>query len=203
MRKASRCRCNCPGKIRILIRQTAENGPTAFSRAVVARAFFGVAFLLLFLALAGPTQAQTESATSDSSWGYGLSHELMSPFCPGVTLAACTSPQAAELRQWILLQEAAGTSREEVIFILEERFGDAIRSTPEAEGWGLAAWLLPVVALAIGVVLVFFSLRRLVGSGSETTPDAGLRPEPQKSSVSPDDEDLARRVDQELAARNR
>ncbi|MEE3329094.1 MAG: cytochrome c-type biogenesis protein CcmH [Myxococcota bacterium] len=166
--------------------------------------FLGLACVFVLLSGSGPAHSQPELQSEAPSWGYGLSHELMSPFCPGRTLAACTSPQAAELRQWILLQEAAGTSREEVIVILEERFGDAIRSTPEVEGWGLAAWLLPVSALAIGAVLVFLVLRRLVGPPSGTRPDSATQADREPPAAgSADDQDLARRVDQELAARNR
>ena len=99
--------------------------------------------------------SQHVAAAEDSSWGYAIAYELMSPFCPGRTLAACPSDKAAELRQWILLQEAAGTSREGVIDILLQRFGDVILSSPEAEGWGLAAWMLPVVALLVGAAEVF------------------------------------------------
>ena len=169
-----------------------------FKRAHFARLGLVLGVVLLLLSSAGPVQSQPEAET----WGYGLSHELMSPFCPGRTLAACTSPQAAELRQWILLQEAAGTSREEVVRILEERFGDAIRSTPEVEGWGLAAWLLPVGALAVGALLVFFVLRRLVGDSSEMESSAGAAVSPGVGR-SVEDEALARRVDEELAARTR
>jgi cytochrome c-type biogenesis protein CcmH/NrfF len=144
--------------------------------------------LLLAAWTAGAAPAQEES------WGYPLAHELMSPYCPGRSLAACTSSEAAELRQWILLQEAAGASREEVIAILEQRFGDVIRSSPEAEGWGLAAWLLPGVALVVGALVVMGVLRRMVA-----------KPAPAPAPVSPSpgseaDADLARMVDQELAA---
>lgn len=117
-------------------------------------------------------------------------------------MAACTSPQAAELRQWILLQEAAGTDRAEVVVILEERYGDVIRSTPEVEGWGLAAWFLPVAALAIGAALVFFVLRRMVDPSAA----AGAMTDSMDTSAPmglAEDDDLARRVDQELAARDR
>lgn len=138
-------------------------------------------------------------------YGYALAHELMSPFCPGRTLAACTSEQAAEMRQWILLQEAAGASREEVIAVLESKYGDQIRSSPEADGWGLAAWLLPGLAVAIGAVLAIFSLRRLVGTprngavGAQTS-----RPErAQKSASAVDDALLEQLIDAEFAETRR
>lgn len=154
---------------------------------------------LLWLMLAAPVLAQADPEAP--SWGYALSHELMSPFCPGRTLAACTSPQAAELRQWILLQEAAGADREEVITILEERYGNVIRSTPEVEGWGLAAWFLPVGVLVVGGLLVFWVLRRMVDPSAA----AGAKADSIETSApigQVEDDDLARRVDQELAARD-
>jgi len=148
----------------------------------------------LLLLVAGVTAA---APAEQETWGYALAHELMSPYCPGRTLSACTSDQAAELRQWILLQEAAGASREEVVATLEERFGDVIRSAPEAEGWGLAAWLLPGAALLIGALVAAVVLRRMVARpAAAASPD----PPPTLASPGPDlDAELARRVDRELA----
>ena len=175
-------------------------GKWSLQRGALRRLALCSAIGVLWLSSAIPALAQVD--LEEPSWGYALSHELMSPFCPGRTLAACTSPQAAELRQWILLQEAAGTDREAVIVILEERYGDVIRSTPEVDGWGLAAWLLPAGALAIGGVLVFFVLRRLVdpSAGSPESTDASGD---SAEVASVEDEDFARRVDRELAARER
>ena len=153
--------------------------------------------LLLAFVWLGPANAQVPEG---DSWGYALAHELMSPYCPGRTLAACTSDQAAELRQWILLQEAAGASREEVMAILETRFGDVIRSSPEAEGWGLAAWLLPGATVLVGAVMVALILRRMVRRAPESPsapPEApGSRPDPAQLG----DDELAQAVDRDIAA---
>lgn len=138
----------------------------------------------------------------EPTWGYSLAHEVMSPFCPGRTLSACTSPQAAELRQWILLQESAGASREEVVAILEERYGDAVRSMPEADGWGLAAWLLPAAVAAIGALVVALVLRRMVAKPQTLQDEPDRRPLPETPSL-PADEELQRRVDRELSAHER
>ena len=114
--------------------------------------------LLLVAALLGPALADAQQGEA-AGWGYSLAHELMSPFCPGRTLAQCTSPQAQELRQWILMQEAAGATRAEVRANLLERYGDAIRSAPKPEGWGLSAYLLPLVFFLGGGGLVVIFLR--------------------------------------------
>jgi cytochrome c-type biogenesis protein CcmH len=154
--------------------------------------------VLLGLAVACAIGLGTASAqAAEESWGYRLAHELMSPFCPGRTLAACTSPQAAELRQWIVLQEAAGASREEVVANLFSRFGEVIQSEPSAEGWGLAAWLLPVTALVVGAGLVALVLRRMTARGGEPAAPA---PTQVAVAMGPSDAELERLVDEELRA---
>jgi cytochrome c-type biogenesis protein CcmH/NrfF len=147
-----------------------------------------LAFVLLAWAVPAGASGDAEG------WSYRLAHELMSPFCPGRTLSACTSDQAAELRQWMVMQEAAGTSREEVIAILEQRFGDVIRSRPEAEGWGMAAWLLPVIAALAGLGVAFVALRRMVAPQGAPRPTAAGAPHLDI------DPELERLVDQELRA---
>ncbi len=152
-----------------------------------------VGALALFV-LAGPS-LQPAAAADEASWGYAIAHELMSPFCPGRTLAACSSPQAAELRQWIVLQEVSGATRAEVEAELFERFGQIIKSTPKPEGWGLAARLLPFVALVLGAGLVYVVLRRIVAPGEGALPAAQTSTGP--AAVDPE---LERQLEEELRA---
>ena len=90
----------------------------------------------------------------------------MSPFCPGRTLAECPSPQADELRLWILEQARAGATREEVEAELLRSFGDKLRQAPRAEGIGLLAYGVPGVFLLAGGALLVVFLRRGAGSGA-------------------------------------
>jgi len=55
-----------------------------------------------------------------------LSNDLMSPYCPGRTIAACPSPQARQLEDHILAQAQGGKSREQIEASLVQRFGDDI-----------------------------------------------------------------------------
>jgi len=143
--------------------------------------------------------AGTASSQQAESWGYQLPHELMSPYCPGRTLAQCTSPQAGELRQWILMQEAAGASEEEVKANLYARFGDAILSAPRAEGWGLTAYVLPAVFFVAAGGLVLFFLRRVVRASQQpasAAPLAAAPPPPRGTDA--EETELERLVDEEL-----
>ncbi|MFK7896478.1 MAG: cytochrome c-type biogenesis protein CcmH [Myxococcota bacterium] len=144
-------------------------------------------------------------ATFAEGWGYDLGGELMSPFCPGRTLSSCPSPQAAELVQWIVTQEAAGATQEEVIEILIERFGEEILGAPPAKGITLWAYVFPVVGfLALGG-FAFVVLRNIVGGGG-ASPQAAApvaatpAPSPGEADAA-SDEELAALVDAEIARR--
>mgnify|MGYP001813744597 FL=1 len=86
--------------------------------------------LLLLLGVAWALPAP--GAEEKSGWGYQLSKEVMSPYCPGRALSDCPSPQAGELREWIVEQENAGVSRSEVEQELFRVFGDQILQAPRA-----------------------------------------------------------------------
>ena len=140
------------------------------------------------LLVASTATAEDEVAAAPEGWAYQLARDLMSPFCPGRTLSACTSPQADDLRMWLIVQEASGRSREDVEAELFERYGDVLRPAPRATGFGLAAYVFPVIAFLAGGVVVAVFLRRQ--TRAVATPEPSLRPL---------DPELERLIDQELA----
>jgi cytochrome c-type biogenesis protein CcmH/NrfF len=89
-----------------------------------------------------------------------ISSEVMSPYCPGVTLHDCPSDAAVQLRDRILGWAAAGWSEDRILDRLEAEYGASIRSTPPASGVGLGAWIAPVAAVALGLAGAWFVARR-------------------------------------------
>jgi cytochrome c-type biogenesis protein CcmH/NrfF len=61
---------------------------------------------------------------------------------------------------WIVVQAAAGRTRDDVEQELYGRYGEVIRSRPKAEGIGWTAYWIPVTVFAGGGVLVAWFLRR-------------------------------------------
>lgn len=102
-----------------------------------------------------------------------ISEEVMSPFCPGVTLEECPSQAALDLREKIRTWAERGWSRERIMSELEDSFGSRIYAMPQ-DSKGLGAWALPVGALLLGILLsgslAFKWTRR---RRSETTPAIG------------------------------
>ncbi len=86
--------------------------------------------------------------------------EVMSPYCPGLTLATCPSEGATILKDSIRSLIAVGRTPEQVMSELEARFGPGIRARPPRRGLGLVAWLGPILPLALGAVAVAAWIRR-------------------------------------------
>jgi cytochrome c-type biogenesis protein CcmH/NrfF len=107
--------------------------------------------------------------------------EIMSPFCPGRTLANCPSPQAATMRERVKQQLAAGMSEDEIVDSLYGIYGEIILGAPRAEGIGLLAWVMPAVFLLLGVALLVRWLRSTERRASAAEPSAApdLAPEEQ------------------------
>jgi len=144
---------------------------------------------LALVLLALVALASAASAASDGGFSRELESELMSPYCPGRSLIECPSPQATELRLWIQAQEEAGVSRSDVEARLFEQFGDQLRHSPRAEGWGLWAYLVPGLAMLAGGVLVLGFLRRRPAALA-AAPASAARVDPE----------LAREIERELGA---
>jgi cytochrome c-type biogenesis protein CcmH/NrfF len=119
-----------------------------------------------------------------------LSHQLMSPYCPGRTIASCSSQAARRLEEDILTQAQAGRTRDEIEATLVERFG------PQVIGYaGRPVLLWGTGALAaVAIALVFVSARRWARGATARTAGAG------PAEPAPASEGTARAAPSELAA---
>jgi cytochrome c-type biogenesis protein CcmH len=126
-----------------------------------------LAFAAVVLCALLPLAAR--GADADASLGrraHALSGDLMSPFCPGRTLADCPSPDAAAVRQEIRERLARGEDESEVRALLETRFGGDLGGLPR----DVLGWAAPVVILVTGAALLAFALRALSRRASEAHP---------------------------------
>ena len=89
-----------------------------------------------------------------------VSHQVMSPFCPGLTLHDCPSQKAVELRSQIERWAAAGWSEARIMNELESEYGPRIRAVPAADGDGLLAWVIPLAVVALGAGIAWTLIRR-------------------------------------------
>jgi cytochrome c-type biogenesis protein CcmH len=86
--------------------------------------------------------------------------EVMCPVC-GTPLALATeAPQAQRERAFILSQVEDCRSKEEIKRALVAEFGPAVLALPPAEGFDLAAYIVPVVAVLLATaILIVLAVR--------------------------------------------
>jgi cytochrome c-type biogenesis protein CcmH/NrfF len=112
-------------------------------------------------------------AASDVTRANRLLATIMSPFCPGLTLADCPSSSAESLRVAIRSRLGAGELPDSIVESLVAAFGEGVRGAPRARGLGLALWALPLLALGVGGIGLLRWLRHGGVSASPAPADEG------------------------------
>ena len=100
------------------------------------------------LAITPPALADPQDIAND------ISREMVSPYCPGITLHDCPSDSSHRLRERITGWAEDGMNKDQIWQRLEDEFGTNIRATPSTSGSGLWAWVLPIGAGVAGVALL-------------------------------------------------
>ncbi len=89
-----------------------------------------------------------------------LADQLLSPYCPGLTLSNCPSPSADSLRRVIHSQLVAGQTSDQVVAGLVEDFGEGILGAPPARGFARVLWIAPWVGMVVGFLIINWLVRR-------------------------------------------
>jgi cytochrome c-type biogenesis protein CcmH len=98
-----------------------------------------------------------------------IEDEVMCPIC-GTALGLSEAPQADRQREFIRELIAEGRTKDEIKDALVAEYGDEVLAVPEAEGFDLAAWLVPGAALLISAVAIFVGVRRWRRSSGAAEP---------------------------------
>lgn len=124
----------------------------------------GFLMVLLFLPLA-PLVAQQAPGLDEPVQPHPEGDEaidrLRSPFCPGMMLEVCPSPQAKILRDSIQELAWAGVASDSLVEWMLANHGEEYRAVPRVAGSGLWAWVMPPLALLGGLIIVALVLQHL------------------------------------------
>ena len=87
--------------------------------------------------------------------------QLKSPYCPGLMLEVCPSPGGAALRDSLAMLAEDGWSSDQLVDWVLANHGEEWLALPRAEGRSLIAWIVPPLAVLLGVLLVVVALRKM------------------------------------------
>lgn len=97
--------------------------------------------------------------------------QLRCPVCQGMSVEDSPTELAQQMRALVREQLEAGRSPEEVKAYFVGKYGEWILLKPKAHGFNLLVYLLPWLALAAGLAVIVFALKRWTGRPDE---DAAL-----------------------------
>jgi cytochrome c-type biogenesis protein CcmH len=88
-----------------------------------------------------------------------IEDEVMCTIC-GTALQLANSPQANRERAFINDLIAKGKTKDEIKDALVDEYGPAVLAVPDAEGFDLAAFVVPVGGVLIALLLIGLAARR-------------------------------------------
>ena len=136
-----------------------------------------------------PAAATTPAEAAAEAQARALFTEVMSPFCPGLTLADCPSPNAFTMRGDIVRRLKNGESRQAIVNELVKTYGAQILADPSDTPIGSIVWGVPFALSVLAAAGLAFFLRRATRNRTKEAADPRAE-SPQMRS----------RVDDELAA---
>jgi cytochrome c-type biogenesis protein CcmH len=118
-----------------------------------------IAIALVALAAAVVFAARPHDVTADERIDQ-ITTELRCPVCQGLSVKDSTSETARQMRDLVTQRVREGRSNAEIEAEFRAAYGDWILLSPPVGSWSGLVWLVPVAALAAGLVLVTGRLRR-------------------------------------------
>ena len=117
-----------------------------------------IAVALLALAAALVFAARPHDVTADERIDQ-ITTELRCPVCQGLSVKDSTSETARQMRDLVTERVREGKSDAEIEAEFRAAYGDWIFLSPSVASWSGLVWLVPIAALATGLVLVTGRLR--------------------------------------------
>jgi cytochrome c-type biogenesis protein CcmH len=153
---------------------------------------FAIALIMGLLALhALPALAQTPTPNEINEIARGL----WCPLCNGVRLDNCELQACIQMKEVIAQKLEAGESEEHIKAYFLEQYGDVVLGAPSTQGFNRLAWILPILAAAVGLGWLVYFVRSVTRKRAAVADTASM------SQTLPGDaaqDEYLRRVDEEI-----
>lgn len=138
------------------------------TRLRLARALLLAVAALAALGAAPPGRAVTEDQVRE------VAANLRCVVCQSLSVADSPSETANQMRAIVRERLAAGETPEQVTAYFVEKYGTWILLAPPRRGFDLLVWVVPFVALALGLGLAILAMRRWRRRSAAAAPPAAV-----------------------------
>jgi cytochrome c-type biogenesis protein CcmH len=145
----------------------------------------------LWSAFVFPALAQTPTPNDINEIARGL----WCPLCNGVRLDNCELQACVQMKEVIGQKLAAGESQDQIRAYFVEQYGDVVLGAPSTQGFNQVAWILPILAAAVGLGWLVYFVRSVT---RKRTVSAVAAATSQESAGEAAQDDYLRRVDEEM-----
>lgn len=90
-----------------------------------------------------------------------IDQRLMCPVCPAETIDQSQADVAIQMRELVREKLRAGETEDQIYDFFVERYDKGVLAEPPPEGFNVLVWVIPPVALLIGLGLLWFGIRHL------------------------------------------
>lgn len=121
-----------------------------------------IAWLMLgVVALTAFAACVTEDDLTPDQRAYTLDREIMCPVCDGQTIDQSHAQIAVDMKEIVREKIAEGESNKDIRDYFVARYGEVVLAAPEASGFNLLVWLMPVVIAGGGALSVVWVLKNM------------------------------------------
>jgi cytochrome c-type biogenesis protein CcmH len=147
------------------------------------------AVLVALFALGLPTAAGAASALRSEL--NEIEEEVMCPVC-GTLLGLAESPQATREKAFVEKLVKEGNSKDQIKDALVEQYGNAVLAEPNGSGFSISAYVVPIVAFILAVLLLAGAVWKWRQTASRREDDGPAAEGPSAEDRRRLDEDLGR-----------
>jgi cytochrome c-type biogenesis protein CcmH len=153
------------------------------------QAILAIMLIFAFAIAALPAPARADALDDEVR---AIAKQLRCPVCAGETVADSNAEVSVQMRGIIREKLQQGETPDQIKAYFVARYGESILAEPPARGFTLGVWLMPILALIVGLGIVGAVLRSWLRRG-------GGEPLPAPAVAAPraaDDERLERELEQ-------
>lgn len=109
----------------------------------------------------GPDSVHAQEPYCADQRSTELNKQLLCPQCSGQTIHQSQAPIAQDMRTRVCSLIDEGLPDEEILDYFVDRYGESVLAEPPKSGFSLTIWLIPFVAMALGIGGVAWAVKAL------------------------------------------